>query len=100
MSDYLRSVEGSARYRAYRECGELSRGCPLCDGEAIKEFRFWKVMQNRFPYDKIASTHHMLLPLQHTTDLELTNEERQELQTIKAGYVQEYDYMIEATVKT
>ena len=100
MSDFLRTPETSREYREYRANDNLKNECPLCNREAIKVFSHWKVMVNLFPYDKIASRHDMLVPLRHVTDAELTTDEKEELAIIRASFVQEYDYIIEATVKT
>ncbi len=96
----LRTRETSQKYTDYRIQGGLDGGCRLCDAQAVKEYRFWKVSINNFPYDRIAEVHHMLLPIRHTDEAGLTEEERQELLAIKDGYVQHhYEFMIEASQK-
>lgn len=99
MSDALRSDEMSAAYKALRESGFLERTCPLCDTEAIQTFTYWKIIPNRFPYDRIAKRHDMIVPLRHAKEEELSQDEWVEYSTIKHSYLQEYDYVLEATVK-
>lgn len=99
MASPFRTKEQTEKYQAYKAAGGLASGCRLCEKEPIKVFTYWKVIPNDFPYDVVASTHRMLVPLRHTAETELTQEEADEFKTIKAGYVQEYDYLIEATEK-
>ncbi len=74
--------------------------CPLCHAEALKTFRFWKIVNNNFPYDAIAKIHHMIVPLRHTKERGLNAEELDELLQIKEEVLNsEYDYLIEAALK-
>lgn len=96
----LRSDEMRERYEAARKLREGDPACPLCDNPALKEFTHWKVMENNFPYDKVAKVHHMLLPRRHATEIELTAEEDRELIEIKESYVNAgYDFIFEASNK-
>lgn len=57
-------------------------------------------MPNAFPYDKIATSHDMVVPLRHVPEAELTPEERKELVEIKHEYVNaNYEYILEPTHK-
>ena len=57
-------------------------------------------MANSFPYDLIASTHHMIVPLRHVVEAELSAEELREFAVIKREVVDVgYDNIIEATTK-
>jgi diadenosine tetraphosphate (Ap4A) HIT family hydrolase len=29
---------------------------------SIRDFNYWRIIENKFPYDTIAETHHMLVP--------------------------------------
>lgn len=98
MSRDLRYPETEKRYRDLIATGILERCCVLCDKEAISSFTHWKIITNDFPYDRIAKTHDMLVPLRHVIEGSLTDEEHQELLDIKHGYVNDhYDYIIEPT---
>ena len=106
----LRTNETEAKYAEWKLERGLEKGCPMCTNEpfkgfiycaAVKEFTYWKIVINDFPYDKVAEKHHMLVPLRHVTEGELTEEEKQELQTIKPTYLNDnYQFIIEATHKT
>ncbi len=96
----FRTPETAQRYIEDINGGMLERSCPLCDGPALKEFTYWKIMRNLYPYDKIAHRHDMIVPLRHAREPDLTIEERTELWHIKEGYLHtNYDYILEATHK-
>lgn len=96
-----RTPEGEKKYNEYKLAGGLTTECNLCTKEAVKTFQYWKICENTFPYDQIASIHHILIPLRHTKEYELTQEEIAELQELKGGVVNDgYDFILEATSKT
>ena len=96
----LRTPESQAIYKKHIQDGGLKNGCPLCAHEPRTLFRFWKIMPNKFPYDKIAEKHDMLVPLRHVTESEFTSEEIKELKEIKDDYLNtNYEYIIEAAHK-
>lgn len=96
----FRTPETQEVYDRAIENGALKRGCPLCGAPALKEFSYWKIVSNLYPYDRIAKRHDMIVPLRHVREPELTIEERAELDRIKEEYVHEnYDYMLESTHK-
>ena len=96
----LRTPEGQKKYREYLKIEESSNSCPLCDKESIKDFGFWKIVENSFPYDQIAKTHNMLVLKRHVSEKDLNKEEAEELALVKESYInQEYDWLIEATPK-
>ena len=100
MSDAFRTRETSEKYRALRSSGTMDSGCALCEASPIKAFNHWKIIGNNFPYDLIAETHHMIVPLRHVKETEITEEEWAEYQQIKEKDLQEYGYIIEATNRT
>lgn len=63
----LRTPEGTKKYHDYLDARGADVGCPLCRKSPLKQFMFWKIVANDFPYEKIAQTHDMLLPVRHTT---------------------------------
>ena len=96
----LRTPENQAKYRKHIQDGGLKNGCPLCTHEPLILFQFWKIMPNRYPYDKIAEKHDMLVPLRHVIESEFTSEEVEELKEIKDDYLNaNYEYIIEAAHK-
>lgn len=96
----LRTEATEKQFQDFRaELGDGMR-CPLCHNTTIKTFGNWKIVENSFPYDRIAKTHHMIAPCRHVTEAELSEEERKELQELKQTYVNDnYDFYIEAAKK-
>lgn len=99
-NDALRSEEMAQKYKEHRASGIMENGCVLCLANPLKSFQNWKIIQNNFPYDRIAETHHMIIPLRHVDETGLTREESDELQTIKYSTLQDYDIIVEATKRT
>ncbi|PIQ91424.1 MAG: hypothetical protein COV70_03815 [Parcubacteria group bacterium CG11_big_fil_rev_8_21_14_0_20_39_22] len=96
----LRSKEAEEEYREHKENGGLSKGCPLCSEKILKEFKHWKILKNRFPYDRIAQDHDMIVSMRHVKEGELTDEEFIELREIKNNFVfDSYQYVIESSMK-
>lgn len=88
------------RYQQYQKDHPPSDECSICTKPAIKSFTYWKLTDNAFPYDLVASTHHMIVPLRHVTEDGLNPEEIKEFKTIKESLMNDtYDYIIEATQK-
>lgn len=97
----LRTDETEAEYKAYRDAGGLDGECVLCGLEPLRSFTHWKIVQNRFPYDRVADRHDMILPLRHATEDELTPDERAELEHLRESVMHpDYDLIIEATHRT
>ncbi len=92
----LRTEEGEKAYAIYLSRGELQTGCKLCEKPPLQAFSHWKIVQNNFPYDKIASVHHMIVPLRHIGETQLSMEEASELFILKHGYLNErYEFILE-----
>jgi len=95
----LRTKEGYERYEAYKKKGGLEGGCALCEVDSVKDFEYWRIIENEFPYDRIAESHDMLVPKRHIKEPEFNEDEKKELLEIKSGeYVSKnYHFIIEAT---
>jgi len=101
MRDSFRTEETDAKHRAYRAQTRPEDPCPLCaEREVIRQFTHWKVLLNEFPYDAIAKTHHMIVPVRHVAEDGVTPEAWQEYQAIKRTFIQQYDVTIEAMRKS
>jgi diadenosine tetraphosphate (Ap4A) HIT family hydrolase len=97
----LRAPETWQKYQDAIANGTLEKGCVLCDKTPVVEFKFWKIIMNDFPYDRIAEVHHMLVPIRHVTEEGLSKEEHQELLRLKKSELnREYQYLLEATPST
>ena len=96
----LRTPEGEKAYSDYRATRTEEDGCALCDAVVLKTFSHWKVIPNKFPYDRIAGKHNMIIPIRHVVEEELTTEERTEFFEIKDEVTKGYNWIIEATPST
>lgn len=96
----LRTKEGEERYSAYKKSGGLGTSCALCIKEPLEKFSYWKIIRNDFPYDRIATTHHMLVPLRHAKEMELTKDEYEEYLDIRKKRLEQgYDYVMTSTAR-
>lgn len=98
MSDLFRSDEMSNQYRAYRDAGGLNE-CVLCTKPSLREFTYWRILKNDFPYDLVAKQHDMIVPKRHITEDFLTEEEKAEFSSIKKADIQDYDFILEPSTK-
>lgn len=97
----LRTKKMYERYKRYRAAKFAPGECVLC-GEAktrtIKNFKYWRIVKTIFPWDRIVKLHHMIIPERHAVYPELTAAEKNELEKIKANYINKnYGVMAEAT---
>ena len=101
MTDFLRTKKTSKKFQKFKKAGFLANGCSLCKEKSIKKFKYWKITENNFPYDRIAKVNHILISKRHTVYEKLSIPERKELESIKRGYIQrKYQNMMEATQKS
>lgn len=90
---FLRSDEMMTKYMSdMRELEEKgTRASPFLDWKSrlIKEFESWVIIENKYPYDAIAITSHLICTKREVAfkwEL-LTEEERDELERIKKDYL-------------
>lgn len=72
-----------------------TEGCPLCRIEkrsVIKNFKYWVIVPNEFPYDKIAKQNDMLLLKRHADLKNISQEEFAELMEIKTNFLPNLPY--------
>ncbi len=102
MIKTLRTPESDIKYKDYFKTLDLTKFCPMCEEQSIKDFNGWRIIDNRFPYDLVAKTHHILVSKRHVKERELNPEEREELEKIKESYIstQGYHWIIEAMGKS
>ena len=101
MERSVRSEEVQKQYLDFMKGRADNSPCRMCEMESVKEFKYWRVLENEFPYDKISDKQHILLPKRHTTEEDLTDEEKAELLKIKkTDFVREYQFIFESTPGT
>ena len=94
----LRTLKTHADYEWYRKTPKFPT-CYICSAPAIKTYGKWKKIANEFPYDEIATQNDMIVPLRHTTEDNLTEQELREFVEIKKDINEEYDMITENTHK-
>lgn len=95
----LRTPAMEQAYQDMKDSGVMSEVCRLCAEVSTLEFKYWRVIPNRFPYDQIAKRHDMIIPIRHTA--EPNEEEMAEFKEIKESYINDtYRYIFEATHRT
>lgn len=104
IKTYIRSEETLKKYieknneRKNDDGKSSERFMDRLDRIAIKKFKYWIIVPDRFPYDKIAETSHVLFIRREVKfDWDLLNEdERKELRDLKKGYIADnYDVVWE-----
>lgn len=90
----LRKPESHARYLQFIRSGKLPK-CYLCGAKPVKDYKYWKIVENEFPYDEVAETTHIVSPKRHLTETGLTWREMSELQNVKDDIHKEYDMILE-----
>lgn len=78
-----RTRESFNTYIATREERSEYKGCVLCEEEIIRDFKYWRIIPNAFPYDRVADVHHLLLLNRHSSGEDITPEEESELAELK-----------------
>lgn len=87
----LRTPETQERYFKAREEGRLT---PLSEVEPIREFEYFKIIDNEFPHDKDLSVHHLLIPKRVIQSWkEMTTEELEEFKIIDDYVATKYDFI-------
>lgn len=101
MTHPFRSKKTYEKYEKVKASGILQKGCNLCKKTtSLKNFKHWRIVHNKYPYDKVAKIHHMIIPKRHTVYEELNRVERDELDLIKNTHINlKYEVILEATNK-
>ena len=98
-TDVLRTEEVLSNYRRKSSTpGFDIKKFSLLDLPHVKDWKYWVLVENEFPYDKISVRHSLLVPRRHfTEDENMSSDERQELFFIKAEFKmsKEFDAILE-----
>lgn len=93
----LRSSVNNQLYAA-KEDSQLCFMCVAGKHVIIKSYKHWHIVENAFPYDNVADTHHILCPKRHVHSFPaLFKDEESELWMIKymLNKRTEYDSILE-----
>jgi diadenosine tetraphosphate (Ap4A) HIT family hydrolase len=87
MTFTLRKQESEERYMQHKDSG-LTK--PLELEPSLKQWTYWRLINNRYPYDSVFEVHHMLIPSRSvSSDRELTAAEKAELENILHNFVEQ-----------
>jgi len=87
---YLRTDKMHERYVTAEKDPDFMRTAP-----SIIDYVFWRVIDNSFPYDTVAKTHHMLVPKRQFAEYgDMKRRERVEYDTIINTYLEDYDVVM------
>jgi diadenosine tetraphosphate (Ap4A) HIT family hydrolase len=84
--------------KAKKDAGQDLTVFDLKDEIIIREFTYWLIIENRFPYDNMTSVNHMLIPKRTINDLsEASDIELNEHQDIRKILIEDafYDAIVE-----
>ena len=105
MLKTLRTTKTESIYQKHLESLKRSKIdkklCPLCEEQSlVKSFKYWKIIRNAFPYDKISSKHDMILPFRHVVENKFNKKELAEFKKIKNNFINksDYNFIIETTL--
>lgn len=97
----FRTKETEYSYYAFKMDSHASTDCVICAKNSIMIFKYWKIIENQFPYDRISTIHHMIVPIRHVRFGELSMDEISELEQIKRNEIDKvYECIIESTALT
>ncbi len=89
----LRTHAGEAHYAEQKTNNNL---IPLADEASVLEYKHWRIIRNRFPYDAVLEEHDMLVPKRVVAERkDLTLEEARELTDILEEMKNSYDFVME-----
>lgn len=81
-NDTLRSEAVELKYAEHKK--RQGNKYNMFNFPKVKEYKFWIIVENEFPYDKVAEVHHLLIPKRKfANESEMKNEEYEELMAIK-----------------
>lgn len=85
-----------ARYEDFLKEGG-AEGCYICKAKPVKEYKYWKIIQNEFPYDEVAEINHIVATKKHKKEEKYTKAEIKEYRKIKEYIHKTYDTILENT---
>ena len=90
----LRTSKEELRYVRAKKAGKAGR--PFLEETRLREWKYWAIINNEFPYSSAFKLHHMLIPTRVVKQNDLSEEEKAELQVITNMLMKEgkYDCML------
>jgi diadenosine tetraphosphate (Ap4A) HIT family hydrolase len=87
----LRSDAMHTKYLTYPKDPNFMKNAP-----SIKDYQYWRIIENKFPYDTIAKVHHLLVPRRQVSRYDLmTTQELTEYEGLLLNVLpQDYDMIL------
>lgn len=76
---------------AYARAKQKKSRRPLLSEPRMREWKYWALIDNDFPYTAAFKKHHMLIPKREVTEKDLNKQERDELKLIIDEVSTDYD---------
>ncbi|PIR38614.1 MAG: hypothetical protein COV34_00875 [Candidatus Zambryskibacteria bacterium CG10_big_fil_rev_8_21_14_0_10_42_12] len=96
MNFKFRSPEQDKVYQTYKATNPMEAMLANWEDRIVEEFTHWVIIKNKFPWDKFAKTHHLLVPKRRFAKADDMNvEEEKELKEIRKKIRTTYDMFIE-----
>lgn len=100
MTDVPNSMRRRKSEQAYQRAKQEGTLKPLQEEKHLHRWADWILIENRFPYDLVFKTHHLLIPTRKFADrTEMKRGERIALDAILASIGTEYEIIFENTPK-
>jgi hypothetical protein len=100
---HLRKVETYERYMRQMANRPADAECDLCRKARtpLVEYKHWVIVENDFPYDRIALVHDMLITKRHVSEAQLSEEELADFRDIKQSLTDgKYQHVLESLPRT
>lgn len=93
----MRTEETAQAYERAQEQKKSDGACRLCeDTDSIKEYQHWRLMPNKYPYDRYFTKSDMLVLKRHDDERGLTDDEREEYFKLKSDVlIDVYDAVLD-----
>ena len=88
----LRTISGEMTYTLAKKAGRL---VSLSEEPALRVWKYWRLIENAFPYDIAFKVHHLLIPIRVIAKGQLNIAEKEELEIILDLLSDEYDCYLE-----
>ncbi len=99
MNNTWRTIKTNAKYKEYCKNYDGSGEDHFSDWNKrlVREYKYWAIIENLFPYDKVANVSHILITKRLVLfDWNMLNEEEiKEFNLIKKDISNEYDCVVE-----
>lgn len=86
----LRTSKEEVRYERAKKAGKAGR--PFLEEPRLREWKYWAMIPNEFPYSAAFKVHHMLIPVRVVAQADLSAAEKRELQEITEQISKEGEY--------